>query len=215
MSHNPTDRCTRCGGTGHSLSECKWPKPGVKPGTYLGGVIDRKSLLDRCCVEDGTDCWVWKGAFTDKSPKVTLRIDGKHTALRGKSAAWFIKTGERVPQGMYAFATENCQRTDCVNPEHSRIGTYAQWGKWIAGRGIFKGQPARVKANRETARKMRKLTPEQVREIRESPESTYTLAKRFGVSQNTVWDVRVFKAHASVGAQEMAGASVFTWRPAA
>ena len=26
MSKNPTDQCTRCGGTGHSLSACKWPR---------------------------------------------------------------------------------------------------------------------------------------------------------------------------------------------
>ena len=28
MSHNPDDFCTNCGGTGHSRSECPWPRPG-------------------------------------------------------------------------------------------------------------------------------------------------------------------------------------------
>ena len=33
MSHNPKDRCTNCGGTGHSRSDCPWPKPGDEAAT--------------------------------------------------------------------------------------------------------------------------------------------------------------------------------------
>ena len=25
MSHNPSDQCTRCGGSGHTVNDCRWP----------------------------------------------------------------------------------------------------------------------------------------------------------------------------------------------
>jgi hypothetical protein len=98
-----------------------------------------------------------------------------------------------------------------VNPDHSRSGNRNQFGAWLAKSGKLKGQRQTGKSDATWDKRGRALTPEAVAEIRGSIESTYALAKRFGVSQCAVWLARRGKTHKHVLIGQRA-ASVFDWR---
>jgi hypothetical protein len=221
MSRRPTDQCTNCGGFGNTLSDCPLPRPGDEPkqrrghgaGAYLGGVIDRESLRDRCCIDSITGCWLWRLSHSQGAPRVHVRmLNGRSKVMRGRAAAWYFRSGEVVPSGMVAFATPNCSSAECVNPDHVRIGARSAWGAWMAERGVFKDQPRRIVANRANAAKRRKLTDEQVEAIRASTDSLREVAAAHAVSINTVSAIRSGRLHKQ--RTEIAGASAFTWRPA-
>lgn len=184
-----------------------------KKGDYLGGIIDRKTLMDRCRIDHDTGCWHWSMAFNQGSPRVHVRLpDGSNKVMRGRAAAFYIRTGSFIPQGMCA-APMNCRSADCVNPDHAKLVTRAQHGKLLSESGAVKSRPAKVRAARETAQKLRKLSPEQIAEILASSESSYALASKFGVSQYAIWRVRDGQSYRDN--LPMRNASVFNWGGAA
>jgi DNA-binding XRE family transcriptional regulator len=182
-----------------------------KPGAYLGGVIDRKSLKARCFVDADTGCWHWRMAFSQGSPRVHVRReDGTSTAMRGRAAAVLIGTGSSPSRDTRCIPSPACKSEDCVNPDHALQVSVDEWGKWIAESGRLKNVPERMAANRRVAEKNRKFNADEIRMIRESLEVQHVLASRLGVSQNTIHAVKAGKTYR---APEVSISSVFAWRP--
>jgi hypothetical protein len=184
-------------------------------GAYLGGIRTVEDLRKRCRLDGLTKCWHWGLAMVQGSPSVHFKAPdtGLRVKMRGRSAALYLLRGQSLPAGHMAWAKVDCRSDDCVNPDHCRSGTKVQWGQCLGESGVLRGKPHRLIAARKAAKVRwgdKMLTPEQRREIRESTESTYAMAARFGVSQFTAWCARTGR----YGQDTMPGSSVFTWRPA-
>lgn len=165
----------------------------------------------RCFVSDENGCWHWRlGKTRSGAADIRVFVRGKHEHMNGRRAAFILNRGKLPPRGHRVFAVPWCASKDCVNPDHLRTGTAAQYGAAIAKTGILKHIPSKVRANRETARRNAKLTMEQARQIRASAESASAAAKRFGVSVKTVWSIRNNERYKETG-NVMPTADVFAW----
>ena len=97
--------------------------------------------------------------------------------------------------------------TECVNPDHCRSSTKVEWGQILARRGTVRGLPSKCAGSRKGWDKRgRRLSPQDVAEIRASEISNAALARKFGVSSFAVYAARNQITHKAT----MHGASVFT-----
>lgn len=162
--------------------------------------IDR--IKSRCTVDEITGCWIWKGGTSPsnggkfRQPRIhsedyTADPTGKTKAIQtGNRAAWHAYTKKPIPDGYRVFKANHCHDGLCVNPAHLKCGTFADWGRSIAEKAVWRGVSARINANRLSGRKRAGLTPEQVLEVQTSDEKGVVIAKRLGVSQQLISDAR-------------------------
>lgn len=168
---------------------------------YLGGIRTVEDLRQRCYVDPDTGCWRWRLACEQGAAKVHFVPPDRDVKLicKGRRAALWLQRGHDVPAGHVAYRRHTCQHADCVNPAHAASGTPMEWG---AERRL--GPPLVDPLKREQAslaawdKRGRKVTPAMVREIRTSPDSQAVLAKRLGLSEYCIWDVRVGRSHKHV-----------------
>lgn len=179
----------------------------MNKGHYMGGIRSLSDLKDRCRVCDETGCWLWAQCMTNGAPKVWLTDKQGTTSMRGRRAAISLLNGERLPSNLTTFPAACCKSSECVNPEHVRVGDRKKAGAALAKSGRLKGVPTKTIAAKKTAAKLRKLTDEAVADIRSSGDSLAVLSARHGVAQNTIWVCRIGRSY------KQAGASAFTWRP--
>lgn len=185
-----------------------------QPGTYLGGIRTVECLRQRSRIDPITGCWHWGLSLTRGVPILHMVTPdtGRKAKFRGRRAALYLARGSDLPDGHWAFARMCCTSEDCVNPAHSRSGTRKAFGEWLAKSGRIKGGKRSEQSRSVWDKRGRRLTPEMVREIRGSTDTTHALAKRMGVSQCAVWLARRGKTHAHVGLAGVKVASVFDWR---
>jgi hypothetical protein len=177
-------------------------------GTYLGGVQSVEDLRKRCRIDEVTGCWHW-GLARDKSTGgafVWVRTqEGTKRKMRGRRAAVLLSSGKDLQPGHVAYPRLFCKSDDCCNPDHSRSGSRKQWGEYLTATGQAKS-PAKTASNRAIVRsKLAKLSIEIAREIRLSPESTYALARKYGVAQSCIWSIKQGKAWK----EHLPGSSIF------
>ena len=84
-----------------------------------------------------------------------------------------LKRG-RIPDG--SLVLHSCDNPSCVNPDHLFLGNQSDNIRDMVSKGRYVGQ--------------RRLSVEQVREIRLSFDGQRVLAKRFGISQSQISRVR-------------------------
>jgi hypothetical protein len=110
------------------------------------------------------DCWLWLGN-PDKKGYGRFRTKDK-PADKSHRMAYRLYKGE-IPAGMEIL--HSCDRQACVNPAHLSVGTTLrnQHEAWA----------------RDLKRNVRKLSPQDIIEIRASSESQTILGKRFGITQ--------------------------------
>jgi len=124
-------------------------------------------------IDKSGDCWLWTGFKLDGYGKSTIKKK-LHIAHR----VMYMLYNGTIPDGM--VIRHKC-RNKCVNPEHLEIGTPAENMKDMIRDGT---------SNRGEKNVGAKLTADQVLEIRSrSGESKSELAKEFGVSTSTVYDI--------------------------
>jgi hypothetical protein len=178
-------------------------------GAYLGGIRTLEDLRGRCFIDSDTQCWHWRLAMSQGSPRVHVRCpDGKSVVMRGRRAALFLSLGADAHVGQYAWNRAHCHSPDCVNPGHAKHGSRKQWGADMRKRGTFTNLPSKVRAARATSAARRKLTDEQAAAVLASTDSIAVTAARFGVSRIVVVGIRNRTTYLP---REMAGASVFSW----
>jgi hypothetical protein len=180
-----------------------------RKGDYLGGVRDLEDLRQRCRIDEDKGCWLW-GMSCDKNdgaPMVWVRrADGSQVKMRGRMAAMYLSYGRPLPPKHRAFPLwDCCQSKTCVNPGHTTSGTIAEWGDYIRRSGQGKSI-VKAAANRLTARtRLAKITMDDAREIRGSNESTYALARKYGIAQSAIWNIQ----RGRTWREAVRGASVF------
>lgn len=116
-------------------------------------------------------CWLWTGALKDNGYG-DFWLGGKVIGAHRASHILF--------NGPLADDEDACHRCDvrcCVNPAHVFAGSRSDNMQDCSNKGRLQHRGA-------------KLTSEQAEEIRTSNERGVDLAKRFGVSQNIICNIR-------------------------
>lgn len=127
-------------------------------------------------VEKTDSCWIWTGAKNRKNYGMFVYKGRVHMSHRVSYMEW---KGE-IPDGKLVCHT--CDNPSCVNPDHLFVGSNQDNMDDMKSKG-------RQRFLTGENNKNSKLTWQQVREIRSSDESVLTLAKKYGVSDVTIYYV--------------------------
>ena len=164
-----------------------------------------RPLVDRFWmrVEKTPVCWRWTGARTCAGYG-HIRVAGE-TRMYAHRVAWELAHGP-IPVGL--FVCHRCDNPACVRAECSVPGCTHEKDASACEAHLFLGTAADNNADRQAkgrSRKggiplstVRKLTPDQVREIRVASESGPLLAARYGVSRTMITLIRRGKARQCV-----------------
>jgi hypothetical protein len=136
-------------------------------------------------VDKTGDCWLWQGAHNNCGYG-TLWLNGesvtahRYSALLAGLVTDVFSPKDRTQTG---FILHQCDNPGCVNPEHFKIGTYAENQREAYARGRRKGYQGAEHANA-------KLTEEQVQHIRKwyatGGVRQADIAAEYGVSQRAI-----------------------------
>jgi hypothetical protein len=134
-----------------------------------------KDRIKSRVVEVG-ECWEWLGRFSSKSPQI--RHKGRAVSLR--RLLWIERAG-RNPDDKYIHVS--CGNWRCVNPDHLVAKDFKGHAVATAGK---RSKASYKAAAIKVGKKNRKLTVQQVMEIRASSKSCKKLGEEYGVSHTTV-----------------------------
>jgi DNA-binding transcriptional regulator YiaG len=144
----------------------------------------REYIEDRSMPIPFVGCWLWLQSLGSHGYGQASMPGARVTTAHRVSYIAFVGS---IPDGM--LVQHSCDNKWCVNPEHLSLGTDKTNSddKHKKGRANLE---SRVFAN-----VVRKLTQEQIAEIRRSKEPQRKLANRYGVSQRSVWNARRFRTY--------------------
>lgn len=185
----------------------------MKAGTYQGGVRSLEDLRQRCRIDEETGCWLWSMSVdADGMAHLRMLIDGKRRSIKGRRAAVLLSRPQDLTPGRVVYRAPCCPNAHCVRPTHCLVGDQAESQAAAAKRNAPRLQALWAKKANSQVERLRKLTDEQVAEVRASDESDAELGKRFGVRAESIKNIRTFKSFAP---RLVANASVFAWKGAA
>lgn len=129
--------------------------------------------------EDPQHCWEWT-RYRNTKGYGRFRIG--IPALMAHRVAWELTNGE-IPDG--SLVLHRCDNPPCCNPHHLFLGTSKDNSDDMYAKG--REAPAKVR------RGPRKLTPDQIEEIKERYQKGKvgykTLAKEYGVSRTHIYHI--------------------------
>lgn len=149
--------------------------------------IDRRSLEIALALSSwraASGCVLWTGRKDRHGyGRVSHYLKtGEYITSGAHRMAWTLKHGE-IPPGHYVL--HRCDVRGCINPEHLFIGTAKDNSADMHRKGRWTARDKRGAHNPN-----RRLTTQQVAEIRLSTEPSCALASRFGVHRSTIDRVR-------------------------
>lgn len=148
------------------------------------GVRPREWLLARIRKEKN-GCWVWTGDRSRRGGygRVYLGIDEQGKRRFGSAAAALYRefVGQ-IPEN--GWLLHSCDNPPCVNPAHLFIGDHA-----ANMRDMTRSTKGRARPS------IRRLSDEEIAEIRASNEPQRALGKRYGVDGSTISRIRTRSRH--------------------
>lgn len=144
-------------------------------------------------VDKSGECWVWMGTC-DSCPSNYGRFRLGKKKERAHRVSWMLSFGS-IPEGMWVL--HHCDNPPCVRPEHLFLGTNSINQKDAVRKGRQHG-PRRGQAARGEMSGSARLTEDDIRLIRISPESQRELGRRFGVSGVAIHKIRTRKTWSHV-----------------
>ena len=144
-----------------------------------------ESLLARTV--DVGECKEWLGYSNNNNPRVYH--EGR---LQPTRKVLCKLNGQHIPPGF--FVGTSCGNRKCVNPAHAVIRTPRQHAV-IMAENVDHMHPSRLLKLTEKAQVRRKLTDEQLEEIRMTGTSRRILAEKFAVNPSLISRIRAGKAH--------------------
>lgn len=139
-------------------------------------------------VEKTDDCWLWVGAVAGGRPGNRYGVIGetRDKMVYVHRLSWEMHHGP-IPDGRQVL--HRCDTPLCVRPDHLFLGS------------LRDNMADMVAKNRQASGERNanhRLTAEDIRAIRESDEDQPTTARRYGISQPTVSNIRRRVTWASV-----------------
>lgn len=132
---------------------------------------------DKYVPEPNSGCWLWTGYISNNGyGRFGAAEDGRISAAHRFSYQHFC---EEIPAGLVVL--HSCDTPSCVNPDHLSVGTQPQNLQQMRDRG---------RHSRGASHPGAKLTDDLVREIRASGETGRALARRLGVSEGVISQVK-------------------------
>jgi len=128
-------------------------------------------------VEKTDTCWIWMGS-KDKDGYGQFMVNYKN--IRAHRYAYSQLKGA-IPDGL--ILRHSCDTPACVNPEHLMFGTHKENARDRVNRGRNRDQ-------RGNNNSMSKLTVEKILAIRDDDRIQLEIAREYGVSQQTVSDIK-------------------------
>ena len=122
------------------------------------------------------ECWEWQGSTNQGYGRIGY--EGKwHLTHR---LSWKVAKGD-IPEGK--FVCHHCDNPKCIRPAHLFLGTHDDNMRDMAekGRGRKGGIP-----------------DEQVRAIRKDPRTQQVISDEYGITQQTISDIKTGKSYAWV-----------------
>lgn len=130
--------------------------------------------------ENDDGCWIWIGAVNQSSGLPVMNDDGTMRPVR--LVVWEAVNGKKMKPGNRSFSLCGCKL--CVHPDHVDS---KPWGAQVKGRK--RDMDVRIKiAHGQRARQ--KLSEDDVRDIRASVESGPVLSARYGVTKETINNIK-------------------------
>lgn len=129
-------------------------------------------------VDKSTSCWQWRSSIDKDGYGEITHLYQKYKAHR---LSWEINVG---PIGDGLCVCHHCDNPGCVNPEHLFLGTNAQ----NTADKVAKGRQCIGIRNAQS-----KINDEAVRDIRSSTISGIQIAKKYGISNQLVSNIRLRK----------------------
>jgi len=141
-------------------------------------------FYERTLPEPNSGCWLWTGDIEGGGygclllRKIKVGPTWKKVRVKAHRVSWELHRGV-IPEGMEVCHT--CDLPCCVNPDHLFVGTHKQ----NMDDRDRKGRVARWERAPHA-----KVTRGQVAEIRASHDTGFVLADRFGISFQTISEIR-------------------------
>ena len=132
-----------------------------------------------CYVAKSRGCWEWLGSRDpDGYGRFSAMWRGTRKAKRAHRFAWEVCVGALASTDILRHS---CDNPACVNPEHMSKGAHADnvRDKCAKGRASCAGPG-------DNKPKLSYMAAECIRERHESGESTYSLAREYGVSRSSI-----------------------------
>lgn len=127
-------------------------------------------------VSNPNECWPWMLSRQDKGYGVFSRSGKRWLAHRYALASTGAQIDGRV-------VMHSCDNPPCCNPAHLSLGTIQDNNADMVKKG-------RQRAPRGMDQRSARLTPELVRQIRDSPEGARVWAERVNLHRVTIYNVR-------------------------
>jgi hypothetical protein len=143
-------------------------------------------------------CWLWLGAKHGSNGYGNIKVNGK--TVMAHRYSFMRQSGiQEIPLNMVVMHI--CDTPLCVNPEHLRLGTQHDNEKdkvakcrQAKGHALSAAQKKGwMITDKRPAHSV--LTREQVANIRLSTDPQRVIAKKFGVSQTAIHNIKARKTH--------------------
>jgi hypothetical protein len=153
----------------------------------------RARFWSKVIIQRGDGCWLWDGQSDYDKGYGRFSLDNKkNRKMSAHRASWVLNRGS-IPSGLLVCHT--CDNPPCVRPDHLFLGTALDNTRDMMrkGRSGYQRYPERY--NTPLLRQIRReifgrLTDEQVMEIRTSLASYSELARRFGLADVSIRNIR-------------------------
>lgn len=172
-SNRPESRCAR-----------RQPNRSGLPRRGLSGAVAMKRFWSKVRTARADDCWNWTAAV-NTGGYGWFRLDG--VSCGAHVVAWRLENGP-IPDG--SCVLHRCDNRLCVNPRHLFLGTKRDNNIDRANKG---------RSCKGDARSNAKLNSDEIRNIRESSETSAALSRKYQVSRTTIVLVRQGKKWAHIG----------------
>ena len=162
-------------------------------------------ILRRCTENPLNDCLEFSGAKGTNEGRVWC-----YDPAKGKSrvmtliGACALIHGISIPEGMFPYHT--CGNGMCFNRAHIKVGTRAEMVAHHKSIGTYAVTSKNAAARLAGRRKWTKINMQTVREIRASTDTGVELAKRYGLTQQHISQIKLGKLWRDC----VAGASIFS-----